>query len=220
MTCAELEILLADYLDGTFVGAAGIEQKSAIESHLAGCADCAELARDAAGAMVFMERAAVVEAPRELTARILSSLESSGAMAKPSWLRRWFTGWFGGSLERPVLAGRALAGSDNAPRGIVMAVVSFAMAGSMLGRLGLEASRMNPAALAPTKVWTMAENSVYRSWDRAVMKYYDNVPLISEIQTQLTDLTADPEDPAVEQRFPVDDPAYANPAGPSREEIK
>ena len=60
MTCADLEILLADYVDGTLRG----EEKSALESHLAGCAECAELARDASGAVAFMERAATVERRR------------------------------------------------------------------------------------------------------------------------------------------------------------
>ena len=56
MTCAELEILLADYMDGSLHAA----EKSAFESHLAECAECAELARDAMAAVGFMERAAVV----------------------------------------------------------------------------------------------------------------------------------------------------------------
>ena len=42
MTCAELEILLCDYVDGTLRGA----EKTALETHLAGCSACAELAKD------------------------------------------------------------------------------------------------------------------------------------------------------------------------------
>ena len=57
MTCADIEILLADYVDGTLHG----EQKFAVETHLAGCEGCAELARDAAGAVAFMDRAAEVD---------------------------------------------------------------------------------------------------------------------------------------------------------------
>ena len=33
MNCADIEILLCDYVDGTLHG----EQKSAVEAHLAGC---------------------------------------------------------------------------------------------------------------------------------------------------------------------------------------
>ena len=51
MTCAELEILLCDYVDGTLRG----EEKTALESHLAGCSACAELAKDVAGVTAFID---------------------------------------------------------------------------------------------------------------------------------------------------------------------
>ncbi len=75
MTCPDLEILLAEYVDGTLPA----EVKSALESHLAACADCRELARDAAGAVAFMERTAAVEAPPELVTRILFEVQAAPA---------------------------------------------------------------------------------------------------------------------------------------------
>ncbi len=42
-----------------------------MERHLAECPACAELARDSAAAVAFMERAAEVEPPPELMTRIL-----------------------------------------------------------------------------------------------------------------------------------------------------
>jgi anti-sigma factor RsiW len=59
MTCAELEILICDYVDGTL----GPDARTTVEQHLAGCRNCAELARDGAAAVGFMERAAEVEPP-------------------------------------------------------------------------------------------------------------------------------------------------------------
>ena len=67
MNCAELEILICDYVDGTLAGG----QKAEVESHLEACPACAELARDSAAAVAFMERAADVEPPPELITRIL-----------------------------------------------------------------------------------------------------------------------------------------------------
>ena len=91
MNCADIEILLADYVDGNVRG----EQKSALEQHLAACPECAELARDAAGAVAFMERAAIVEAPPELVTRILFEITDgpSRSEVKPGWARRMFGGW-------------------------------------------------------------------------------------------------------------------------------
>src|SRR5258708_2434638 len=100
MNCADLEILLADYVDGTLHG----EQKSAVERHLADCPECRELAKDAAGAVQFMERSAEVNAPPELVTRILYEITSgpSHDLVKPSWVRRLF-GKFGAKWLEPVL---------------------------------------------------------------------------------------------------------------------
>ena len=67
MNCAEIEILICDYVDGTLAA----DQKAEVERHLAECPACAELARDSAAAVAFIERAAEVEPPPELITRIL-----------------------------------------------------------------------------------------------------------------------------------------------------
>jgi anti-sigma factor RsiW len=167
MTCAEMEILLADYVDGTLHR----EQKSALEDHLGGCASCAELARDAAGAVGFMERAPGVEAPPELVTRILFEITSgpSRAVVKPHWSRRLFGKW----LE-PVLQPRFAMG-------MAMTLLSFAM----LGRFsGIKVRQLTPSDLDPVKVWMAAEDRVHRTWERGV-KYYESLRMVFEIQTRL-----------------------------------
>ena len=67
MNCADLEILICDYVDGTLDAA----HRAEVEAHLAECELCAELAHDSAAAVRFMERAADVEPPPELVTRIL-----------------------------------------------------------------------------------------------------------------------------------------------------
>jgi anti-sigma factor RsiW len=171
ISCADFEILLADYVDGTLRG----EQKSAVESHLAECGECAELAGDAAAAVAFMERAAVVEAPPELVTRILFEITvgPSHAAVKPSWVRRIFGKW----LE-PVL-------QPKFAMGMAMTVLSFAM----LGRFsGIEVRQLKPSDLDPVKVWTAAEDRAQRTWERTV-KYYENLRVVFEIQTQLKEWT-------------------------------
>ena len=46
------------------------------------CAECAELARDAAAAVAFMERAATVDAPPELVTRILYEITDGPSRAQ------------------------------------------------------------------------------------------------------------------------------------------
>jgi hypothetical protein len=169
MTCAELEILLADYVDGTLRS----EEKSAVVSHLAGCAGCADLARDAAGAVAFMERVSRVEAPPELVTRILFEITSgpSRAVVKPSLFRRMFGKWL-----QPVLQPRFAMG-------MAMTVLSLAM----LGRFsGIQVRQLRPSDLDPVKVWMAAEDRVHRTWERGV-KYYESLRLVFEIQTRLSE---------------------------------
>ena len=171
MNCADLEILLCDYVDGTLRG----DAKSAFEQHLAECAECSELARDAAGAAAFIERAAVVEAPPELVTRILFEITDgpSRSQVRPSWYKRIFGKW----LE-PVLEPRF-------SMGLAMTILSFVM----LGRLsGIEVRQLKPSDLDPVKVWAATEDRVSRVWDRT-MKYYENLRVVFEIQTRLREWT-------------------------------
>ena len=66
MTCADLEIALCDYLDGTLAPAG----KAEVEHHLSACAACGELARDAGAALGFIERVPEIEPPPELVTRM------------------------------------------------------------------------------------------------------------------------------------------------------
>ncbi len=171
MTCADLEILLADYVDGTLHG----PEKSALERHLAECAACSELARDAAGAVAFMERSAAVEPPPELVTRILFEITNgpSHAVIKPSWVRRLFGKW----LE-PVLQPRLAMG-------MAMTVLSFVMVGRLSG---IEVRQLKPSDLDPVKVWMAVDDRMHRTWERT-MKYYESMRLVFEIQTRLKEWT-------------------------------
>lgn len=110
MSCGELEILLADYLDGAVSGV----EKLAVEAHLAGCASCTELGRDAAGAIAFMGRAAPVEPPPGMVARILADSRIR--------LRRFWTERLFGFVWQPRLA-----------MGLAMMVLSIALLGRVWG---------------------------------------------------------------------------------------
>jgi hypothetical protein len=115
ITCTEFEVLLADYLDGTLAS----EAKANVEGHQSECVSCAELAADAAGAMGFIERAAIVDPPPALVNRILFEVTNgnSRGVIKPSWMER-LLGRRAGFLLQPRFA-----------MGMAMAVLSLAMVG-------------------------------------------------------------------------------------------
>jgi anti-sigma factor RsiW len=156
ITCAEFEIRLADLLDDTLRA----DEKLAVEDHAASCAACAELARDASGAMTFIERAAEVAPPPVLINRILAA--SAAHRIEAAWLAREESGRVRNSARGRF--GQWL-GTVLQPRfamGVAMAAISLAM----LGRFG-------PAA----------EVGIERAWDRA-MKNYDNMQLVYQVRNQ------------------------------------
>src|SRR5580700_960978 len=177
MTCAELEILLCDYVDGTLRGG----ERAALESHLSGCPACKQLAEDITGVTAFFERVPEAEPPAELMTRILHHAPMGpGAIAerlpsdpRPSWAKRIFSGFFHGWLQPRYVMGMA------------MTILSF----SMLARFAhIEPRQLRPADLDPVKVWQGIDDHSHRVWDRS-MKYYDNLRLVIEIQSRLKEWT-------------------------------
>ncbi|MCU1238581.1 MAG: putative transrane anti-sigma factor [Candidatus Solibacter sp.] len=207
MNCAELEILICDYVDGTL--SAG--QKTVVESHLNDCPACAELARDSAEAVAFMERAADVEPPAELITRIL--FDAPRVQAKISKAER---GWLG-RLLAPVIQPRFVMGA-------AMTVLSF----SMLTRF-VPVRQLKPADLRPSEVWASLDDRSHRAWARTV-KYYENLKVVYQIQTLLRDWQQQsedrkpsaPEQPKTDDRklpvkaLPQDGRPIPNPSGGSR----
>ena len=170
MTCAELEILLCDYVDGTLRA----EEKTALESHLAGCNACAELAKDVAGVTAFIQTVAPAEPPAELLTRILHELPTGRpATEKRSWWRKLFGGWVHGILQPRYVMGMA------------MTVLSL----SMIAKFAhIEPRQLRPSDLDPVKIWASIDDRTHRIWDRTV-KYYDNLRLVIEIQSRLKEWT-------------------------------
>ncbi|MGD0498175.1 MAG: zf-HC2 domain-containing protein [Bryobacteraceae bacterium] len=158
MNCADCEIPICDYVDGALPEA----QKAELERHLAECPACAELARDSAAAVAFMERAADVEPPPELINRILfEGPWNKGKAKQPGW-RKWLAGVLGPAL------------SPKFAMGMAMTILSL----SMLFKF------VSPTPRSPAKILTGLEDQAYRVWGRTV-KFYDDLKFVYQIQTTL-----------------------------------
>jgi anti-sigma factor RsiW len=164
MTCAELEILICDYVDGTL----GPDARTTVVAHLADCRNCAELAHDAAAAVGFMERAAEVQPPPELMTRLLFNAPWANAKTAATGVKNWFR-----KMLHPVLQPRFAMG-------MAMTILSFAM----LARWVAPARQLRPADLSPAQVWAGMENNVYRGWQRTV-KFYESLKVVYQIQSKL-----------------------------------
>jgi len=170
MNCADAENLICDY--ATLASAERFE----LERHLGVCPACAELARDSAEAVAFMERASDVEPPQELITRILYHAprvkSKAGAKAERGWL---------GRLLAPILQPRFVMSA-------AMTVLSF----SMLSRF-VPVQTLKPADLRPSQVWASLDDRSHRLWARTV-KYYENLKVVYQIQTLLRDWQQQAED--------------------------
>ncbi len=191
MNCADIEILICDYVDGTLAAAS----KAEVERHLDGCPACAELARDSAAAVAFMERAADVEPPPELITRILFDAPWSKGKQK-SKLREWT-----GALLSPIL-------QPKFAMGMAMTILSI----SMLARFVMPVRQLRPADLRPAEVWNGVASRAEYAWGRTV-KFYENLKIVYQIQTTLKEWQQQTEEqkPATEKqderKLPVKPPA-------------
>ena len=163
MTCADFEIPICDYVDGTLSAARAAE----VERHLAECPACALLARDSAAAVAFMERAADVEPPPQLMARILFDAPWNAETAvsrKRSWVA-------------------AILGPVWNPR-VVMGCAMTALSFSMLLRFVGPVRPLKAADLRPAAVWSGVTGRVDYAWIRAV-KFVDDLKVVYQIQTTI-----------------------------------
>ena len=140
MNCAEAELLICDY--ATLSSAERFE----LERHLGVCPACAELARDSAAAVAFIDVAADVEPPPELVTRILfdapwrKEKAAAGGRSRLSWVLS--------SILQPKFA-----------MSMAMTILSL----SILARFVMPVRQIKPSDLEPGKVLAAIEDRAYRT---------------------------------------------------------
>ncbi len=166
MNCADLELLICDYVDGTLPPAS----RRLVENHLEGCPACAALARDALAGLAFARQADLPEPPPELLTRILFEIPTRLEHPRPS---RGLSRWLAAHLH-PLLQPRFAMG-------MAMTILSF----SILARFaGIAPRQLTPSDLHPARVWQSLEDRAHRTWERA-RKFYQSLRVVYELQTQL-----------------------------------
>jgi hypothetical protein len=172
MSCAEFEILLADWIDETLALPARETERAAFVRHLDSCAACATLLEDASSAVAFMERAADVETPPALVSKILQATNSGWEFKLRG---RGVSGWINRTFA-PVLRPR-----------IVMGAVLTLVSATMLTRCAPDHT-LTAADLDPVRLWTALDDRTHRIWDRGV-KSYESMRLVYEVKNQINDWT-------------------------------
>jgi len=173
VSCAEFEMLLADWIDETLAAPDREAERDAFVRHLESCAACAALLEDASSAVAFMERAADVEVAPALVSKILQATNSGWEFKLRG---RGVSGWINRTFA-PILRPRFVMGA-------VLTLVSM----TMLTRCAPNRT-LTPADLDPVRLWTSLDDRTHRIWDRAV-KSYESMRLVYEVKNQINDWAA------------------------------
>lgn len=215
MNCAEFEALLAEALDGVLAGG----ERERFDSHRAGCADCGPLYADAAAGLSWMKSLEEVEPPRNLVRNILiatSELEQKQEAAvagESAWSR--VQKWLPPSLF-PVYA------TVRQPRFAMSAAMAFFSVSLLLQVTGVKLGDLRWLDLRPSAIQSSAVHS-YNETSSRVVKYYENIRLVYEIQTRMQELknAAQPEPQAQPSAPKKDDKKNNDTSGqPDREKEK
>ncbi len=182
--CLDVEPSLGQYLEGELAEA----ERGAVESHIAACSPCREMLEAMGQGLALLRQAPEVVVPPRLVARILE--QTTGRL---SWRERW-RAWLRPTLE-PRLA-----------LGLAMALISFSI---VFKAAGVDVSNLTLADLSPGQLYLQLDRSAHLVRTR-VEKYYRNLRLVYEIQTQLQairEATTPPEQPAQQQQRQSPPPA-------------
>jgi Putative zinc-finger len=166
LSCAEFEVMLADWIDETLPAA----ERDGLMRHLETCPACTQLAEDARFAVGFMDRAAEVEVSPLLVSKILHATNEGFEFKLRA---RGVSGWIN-RLFAPVLR----------PRFVMGAMLTLMSLTIMARGCGLPDKTFTAAELDPVRLWTALDNRTHRVWEHAV-KSYQSMRLVYEVKTQI-----------------------------------
>src|SRR5471032_3049992 len=177
--CTEFDALLAEAIDGTLSG----QQRERFEQHRAGCAACNTLLSEVSSGAAWLDELEDATPPPNLVHSILAetsgaALQAAKAEQRPSrWesLRRQV-----GVLFAPVLTPRF---------GMSMGMAFFSIT------LVLNMAQIKITDLTPHNL----SHTFYNSQNK-LMKYYENMRLVYEIESRVRDLRRDTDESEREEK--------------------
>ncbi|HYV76444.1 MAG TPA: zf-HC2 domain-containing protein [Candidatus Binatia bacterium] len=190
MQCAEFEALLADALDATLHGAT----LAAFEAHEKSCSACAAMFQEAAAGMHWLKELEDVEPPKHLVHNILA--QTIGSLPEPTKQAVASSeGWVGKLKSRlspmfaPVMTPRFAMSFG-------MAFFSLTMLANVAGLRVTDLKHVDLSAKGLQKA--------YYSTEARVVRYYENIRLVYEIESRVRDLrrAATPEKHEEENNTP------------------
>src|SRR5579863_4096876 len=192
MQCNEFDLLLSDALDGVLRGA----QLDRFQAHTRACKACGPLFAEAEAGRNWLKGLTEVEPPATLVANILAS--TTGVDTQRLWTaapaRQPRISWLGhvqASFLEPVWA------MVRQPR----FAMSFGMAFFALS-VGLTVAGLKPSDIRAIDLRPSAIRQTYYHTQARVVRYYDNVRLVYEVQAAVRGIKRNmtPAEPGTKQK--------------------
>ncbi|HVP43337.1 MAG TPA: zf-HC2 domain-containing protein [Terriglobales bacterium] len=175
MQCIEFEALLADALDGALEA----QRMSRFEAHAAGCPDCGPLLAQSRAGLQWMKSLQEVEPPRHLVHNILAATtgveRKEESAARAGWLQR-FRDWI-----RPVLVPTWT--TVRQPRFAMSFGMAFFSLSLVMNLAGVKLRDLGRLDLRPGAI-----RASYYETEAKVVRYYENMRLVYELQSRMRDL--------------------------------
>jgi hypothetical protein len=191
MQCAEFEAIVAEALDVSLHGTT----LAAFEAHQASCAACSSVYQEAAAGMHWLKQLEDVEPPRNLVHNILAQTigtvpEVSAravATASDSWIDR---------MKAKIGAGFAPVMTPRFAMSFGMAFFSITLLANIAG--------FHVSDLKHVDVSLKGIQKTYYTTQARVVRYYENIRLVYEIESRVRDLrrAATPENEKQEESKP------------------
>jgi hypothetical protein len=200
MSCARCEALLMDAMDGSLPA----EEKAAFELHLRHCAECARKLEEGRRGMAWLEilKQASPEPSEDLVNRILlatSGLPLSGTEHEHKFTAGRVLPFRVSELkQRVVHYGRVAVH----PRLAMTAAMAFFSIAVTLNLFGVHVTQLRANDLKPSSL----RRSFWRT-NQSVVRYYDNLRVVYELQSRVRELRDDRPAPQAE---PEPAPAQQN----------
>lgn len=164
ISCAQVEPLLAEYIEGALPG----ESQRTVQTHLAFCPACTSSVEDMRVAFECTQAAEELPVPANLVSQILKQTTSP----VQGWRHR-LVAW-GAPIFQPLIEPRFAMGA-------AMAMISLSL---MLRFAGVDVREVQLADLTPSSLFYNINSKVHLAGSR-VVKYYGDLRVVYEIQSQL-----------------------------------
>ncbi|HWR13263.1 MAG TPA: zf-HC2 domain-containing protein [Terriglobales bacterium] len=175
MQCAEFDALLADALDGSLGGTKRIR----FDAHRASCPACSAMFAEVEAGMGWLKELPEVEPPAGFVQRVLIATSGAPSPARTEAPKSWTERW----RDRIPASLRPVWGTVMQPRFAMSFAMAFFSITLVLNVAGIRLSTLKQVDLRPSAI----VRGYYETSGRLV-KYYENIRFVYELETKVRDL--------------------------------